>query len=61
MVSVPIALVDSSGGVVSATNTIVDCGAGYTQATMNAQMATLAAQINNLRKIVYDLLQRENQ
>ncbi len=43
-----IALVDSTTGVASVTNTLVDVTVAPTQATVNANFATLAALINQL-------------
>ncbi len=42
------ALIDSSGGTASVTNTIVDVPAAYDEATLAAQLATLAATVNSL-------------
>jgi hypothetical protein len=41
-------LTDSSGGVVSTTDTLVDVPASYTEVTLAAHIATLAAKINEL-------------
>jgi len=43
-----VALVDSTTGVASVTNTLVDVTVAPTQATINANFATLAALINQL-------------
>ena len=41
-------LTDSSGGVVSTTDTIVDVPETYTEADLAAQLATLAAKVNEI-------------
>lgn len=45
-------LVDSSGGVASATDTIVDVPAAYAEANVAAQLATLTRKINQIIAVV---------
>jgi hypothetical protein len=45
-------LTDSSGGVVSTTDTVVDVPASYTEATLAAQLATIVAKLNEVIKFV---------
>ncbi len=42
------ALIDSSGGTASSTNTIIDVPGTYTEADLANQLATLAATVNSL-------------
>jgi hypothetical protein len=41
-------LTDSSGGTASATDTIVDVPATYTEATLAAQLATIVRKLNQV-------------
>lgn len=45
-------LTDSSGGTVSATDTVVDVPASYTEATLANQLATIVAKLNELIEVV---------
>jgi hypothetical protein len=45
-------LTDSSGGTASATDTVVDVPATYTEATLADQIATIVAKLNELIEVV---------
>lgn len=45
-------LTNSTGGVVSATDTVVDVPAAYAEATLAAQLATLTAKINEILTVL---------
>lgn len=44
-------LTDSSGGTASATETVVDVPATYTEATLANQLATIIAKLNELVEV----------
>lgn len=45
-------LTDSTGGTASATDTVVDVPAAYTEATLANQLATIIAKVNELVDVV---------
>lgn len=45
-------ITDSSGGTASATDTVVDVPASYTEATLANQLATIIAKVNELIEVV---------